>query len=94
MKVLFVAGAGARDGDTQAGSGGGAEEEGGPGETAPGGDEPEAEAGGEGGEAPREAEITGVHMTASASAVLLPSVSKVYKRHLISFPFFSHSPGC
>lgn len=64
LKVLFVAGAGARDGDTQAGSGGGAEEEGGPGETAPGGDEPEAEAGGEGGETQREAEITGVHKTA------------------------------
>lgn len=60
LSVFCVACAGAGDGDTQAGPGGGEEEEGGAGETTAGGDEPQAEAGGAGGETQGEAEIAGI----------------------------------
>lgn len=58
--VLCVACAGAGDGDTQAGPGGGEEKKRGAGEATAGGDVPQAEAGGARGEAQGEAEIAGM----------------------------------
>lgn len=71
LSVLRAACAGAGDGDTQAGPGGGEEKEGGAGETAAGGDEPQAEAGGAGGETQGEAEVAGM------LTLLLPLVPQV-----------------
>lgn len=67
VNVLCAGCAGAGDGDTQAGPGGGEEKEGGSGEAPAGGDESQAEVGGAGGEAQGEAEITGVVMVSLRS---------------------------
>lgn len=63
--ALCVACAGAGDGDTQAGPGGGEEEKRGAGEATAGGDEPQTEAGGAGGEAAGEAEVAGILLFSS-----------------------------
>lgn len=90
--MLCVACAGAGDGDTQAGPGGGEEKEGGSGETTAGGDEPQAEAGGAGGETQGEAEIAGILM------LLLPLVPQGYgvlwHVSVLILLLLCHSPAC
>lgn len=93
LSVLRVACAGAGDGDTQARPGGGEEKKGRAGETAAGGDEPQAETGGAGGETQGEAEIPGILM------VLLSVVPQVWQEFcgdvsVLFLLLLCHSPGC